>query len=54
MSEESKIKVSDLQELIDGLNLLFNEYLTDEETLSFEKAIENIYAVINRLEDDED
>ena len=52
MSEKSKIKVSDFEELIDGLNLLFNEYLTEEETLSFEKAIENIYAVIDRIEDD--
>ena len=52
MTEKVKIKVSDFQELIDGLNLLFDENLTEEETLSFEKAIENIYAVIDRIEGD--
>lgn len=41
-----------MQEVIEAINYLFNEYLTDEETSCFEKAIEHIQDLIDRVEGD--
>ena len=49
---EKSVKISSLQEVIEAINYLFNEYLTDDETSCFEKAIEYIKDLIDRMEGD--
>lgn len=53
MSEiERLVRIESLYEVIEAINYLFNEYLTDEETSCFEKAIEHIQDLIDRVEGD--
>lgn len=49
---ERLVKIESLHEVIEAINFLFNEYLTDEQTLCFEKAIEHVQDLIDRIEGD--